>query len=161
MSRVSARSCKRGDVKMVNKQAVTTNRHVEYPSGSPDFIIAIEACTRGLPLMPHHRNGRTGGDGVVRAEPSASASAWLSRRQADHGGHRSALLTWERGEVASIIYCTAIGEACRCTCLCTYCSSSSFVLPVFVLTALHFSDGTFFCPSLTRSGSTAPPRPTI
>jgi hypothetical protein len=128
----------------INKPTVTTNRHVEYPSRSPDFIIAIEACTRGLPLMPHNRNGCIGGDGVVRAEPGASASAWLSRRQADHGGHRSVLLTWERGEVASIIYCTVIGEACRCTCLCTYCSSSSFILPAFVLTALHFSDGTFF-----------------
>jgi hypothetical protein len=62
--------------------------------------------------MPHHRNRRTGRDGVVRAEPGASASARLARRQADHGRHRSALLTWERGEVASMICCTLIRKAC-------------------------------------------------
>jgi hypothetical protein len=84
----------------------STNPHVEYPSRS-DFIIAIAACTRGLPLMPHHRNGRTGRDRVVRAEPGASPSAWLARGQADHGGHRSVLLTWERGEVANMIYCAS------------------------------------------------------
>ena len=54
--------------------------------------------------MPYHRNGRTGRDGVLRAEPGASASAWLARRQANHGRHWSALLTWERGEVASMIH---------------------------------------------------------
>lgn len=104
---VSAHSCKRGKrAKRVERQP-STNPHVKYPSGSPDFIIAIAACTRGLPLMPHHRNGRTGRDGVVRAEPGASPSAWLARRQADHGGHWSVLLTWERGEVANMIYCAS------------------------------------------------------
>jgi hypothetical protein len=62
--------------------------------------------------MPYHRNGCTGRDGVVRAEPGASASARLTRRQADHGRRRSVLLTWERGEVASMIYCTLIEKAC-------------------------------------------------
>jgi hypothetical protein len=115
--------------------------HVGYPSGSPDFIVAIAACTGGLPLMPHHWNGRTGRDGVVRVEPGASAPAGLARRQAHHGRRRSALLTWERGEVASMIYCTAIGKACRCTCLCTYCSSSFRI-------AYHCSD----CPAFFRRG---------
>jgi hypothetical protein len=144
---VSARSCKRGDTRNGSTNRPTTNPHVECPS--PDLIIAIAACTHGLPLMPHHRNGRTGRDGVVRAEPGASSSAWFARRQADHGRHRSVIHTWERGEVASMIYCTEIGKACRCTCLCVYCSSSSFVLPVFVLTALHFSDADLFFPSFT------------
>ena len=144
----------------VDEPAATTNPHVKYPSGSPNFIIAIKACTRRLPLMPHHRNGRTGSDGVVRPEPGASPSARLSRRQADHGGHRRALLTWVRGEVASITYCTAIGKAWRYTCLYD-CSSSFFVLPGFVLTALHFSDADQFFPSLARSGSTTPPRPML
>jgi len=131
--------------------------HVEYPSGSPDFIITIAACTRGLPLMPHHWNGRTRRNGVVRAEPGASASAWLARRQADHGGRRSVLLTWECGEVASMIYCAECGFMS----LCMYRSSSSFVLPAIVLTALHFSDADLRFSSLARSGSATPPRPTI
>jgi hypothetical protein len=60
--------------------------------------------------MPHHWNGRTGRDGIERVEPGASAPTGLARRQAHHGRRRSALLTWERGEVASMIYCTAIGK---------------------------------------------------
>ena len=115
--------------------------HVRYPSGSPDFIVAIAACTGGLPLMPHHWNGRTGRDGIVRVEPGASAPTGLARRQAHHGRRRSALLTWERGEVAGMIYCIAIGKACRCTCLCTYCSSSFRI-------ACHCSD----CPAFFRRG---------
>ena len=94
------------------------NSHVKYPSRSPGFIIVFAPCTRRLPLMPHHRNGRTGRDGVIRAEPGASASAWLVRRQANHGRRWGALLTWERGAVASMI--TATVEACRCTCSCIY-----------------------------------------
>jgi hypothetical protein len=133
----------------------STNPHVEYPSRSPDFIIAIATSGGlGLPLMPHHRNGRTGRDGVVCAEPGASASAWFARWQADYGRHRNVLLAWERGEVASMI-CIATG-ACTCTCLCTNCSSSSFVLPTFVLTTLHSSDEDLFF--FDSKWSTTPPR---
>lgn len=89
---------------LTNRQpTVNQHQHVEYPYRSPNFIIAI-TTSRGLPLMPHHRNGRTGRDGLVRTEPGASASAWLARWQANHGRCRSVLLTWERGEVASVIY---------------------------------------------------------
>ena len=73
------------------------------PRGSPSLIIATAARTRRLPLMPHHRNRRTGRDGDVRAEPGSSASARLARRQAGHGRRRSALFAWERGTVACMI----------------------------------------------------------
>jgi hypothetical protein len=123
---------------------LSTYLHVECPSRSPDHIIAVAACTHRLPLMPHHRNGCTGCDGVVRAEPGPSASAWFARRQADHGRRRGVVLTWKCGEVASMIYYTEIGKPCRCTCLCMCCSS--FVFPAFVLTAF-FRPGPFFSSS--------------
>jgi hypothetical protein len=77
------------------------------PRGSPGLIIAITiaARTRRLPLMPHYRNWRTGRDGDVRAQPGASASARLARRQEGHGRCRSALFAWECGTVACMIYC--------------------------------------------------------
>jgi len=75
------------------------------PPGSPDFITAIAARTCRLPLMPHHRNRCTGCDGGIRPEPGESASARIARRQAGNGRRRSALLAWERGTVACMIYC--------------------------------------------------------
>jgi hypothetical protein len=136
----------------------TVDRHVEYPSRSPDFIITI-ATSRGLPLMPHHWNGRTGRDGILRVEPGAGASAWLTSRQADHGRRRSALLTWEHGEVASVIY-TAIGKACRCTCCVRIVPLSLSYCPPLYLQRRMFQTRTFFS-TLARSGSITPPRPTI
>jgi hypothetical protein len=73
-------------------------------SGFPGLIIAIAARTSRLPLMPHHRNRRTGRDGGIRFEPGASASARLARRQTGHGGCRGAVFAWERGAVACVIY---------------------------------------------------------
>lgn len=145
---MSARSCKRGLIS-TNKPIVnlSTNPHVEYPPGSPDFIFATSACARGLPLMSYRWIRRTGRDGAVRAEPGARASAWLARRQADHGRHRCALLTWECGEVASVIHCTAqSGKACAGgSTLSAYCLSS-----LFRIDRLRLCPD---CPAFFRSGT--------
>jgi len=50
--------------------------------------------------MPRNRDGCTRRDGTVRAEPGASASTRLTRREADHGRCRGALPARERGAVA-------------------------------------------------------------
>ena len=103
--------------------------------------------------MPHHRNGRTGRDGVVRAEPGASAPAWLARRQADHGRRWGNLLTWGCGEVASVIQCAVLyreGVQVHVFLYVLYCVPPHSYLPTFVLTALHFSDAGLLSYSSTR-----------
>jgi hypothetical protein len=84
--------------------------------------------------MPHHRNRRIGRDGGIRAEPGASASARLARRQTGYGGCGSALLAWERGAVACMTYS-------NCANVYVYLLFRFLlgILPAFVLTGLHFS----------------------
>lgn len=137
------------------RQQLQTNPHGKFervptnatgPSGSPGHIIAIAAHSRRLPLMSHHRNRRAGRNGGLRAEPGASASARLTLRQASHGGRRNTLLAWERGAVAYMIHSNTASVPVR-VCI-SFFSSSSSVLPTFVLTALH---------SFSLSGATLPP----
>ena len=123
---MSARSYKRGDLRRASanktamRQQLQTNPHGEFehapttdvadPSGSPGHIIAT-APTRRLPVMSHHWYWRAGYNGGICAEPGASASARLTRRQAGHGGRRNTLFAWERGALA---YMTHSNRACVC-----------------------------------------------
>jgi hypothetical protein len=52
--------------------------------------------------MPRDWNGRAGCNRAVRAEPGTCAPARLTRREADHGGRRGALLAWQRCAVARL-----------------------------------------------------------
>jgi hypothetical protein len=101
--------------------------------------------------MPHYRNGRTGRDRSVRVEPGASSSAWLACRQADHGRHRGALLVWECGAVASMIYRNWVGRVGARVRVRIIPRLWYGVAGPFVLTALHFSDADLFFLSLFGS----------